>query len=80
MKTIKELDALADQFEKEGMVDNAMLTGAKATPGEIITGACKLYKKVVPFLEIYTSLFFIPAKWKTPVQTFMVFMNGLCPA
>lgn len=81
MMTIEELDAYSDKLETEGMIATDIAgDGTKATPGEIITKACGVYRKVRPFLEVYTSLFFVPKKWKAPVITFMVFMDGLCPA
>lgn len=79
MMTISELNDYADKLETEGMIADVTADGAKATPGEIITKACGVYRKVRPFLEVYTSLFFLPKKWKAPVITFMVFMDGLCP-
>lgn len=82
MYSVEQLNTLADKLEQEGMVSEKSLVapGAKATPGEIITQICKVYQKVKPFLEVYTSLFFLPKKWKTPVITFMAFMEGLCPS
>lgn len=74
---ITELNSYADKLETEGMVTESI--GAKAGPGEVIASICKIYQKVKPFLEVYTSLFFLPKKWKTPVITFMVFLDGLCP-
>jgi hypothetical protein len=81
MMTFDQLNKYADKLEAEGMIGEATLTAgaAKASPGEIITKACGVYHKVKPFLEVYTSLFFLPKKWKAPVLTFMVFMDGLCP-
>lgn len=75
---ISELNEYANKLETEGMV-TVEIEGAKAGPGEVIASICKIYQKVKPFLEVYTSLFFLPKKWKTPVITFMVFLDGLCP-
>lgn len=72
----QELNSYADQLETEGMVDLSA-DGAKAT--DVIGSICKIFQKVKPFLEVYVSLFFLPKKWKTPVITFMAFLDGLCP-
>lgn len=80
--TISELDRYADEIEMEGMGLKSSSTaskGAKASADDVLGKVCGVYQKARPFLEVLTSLFFIPKKWRAIISTFMVSMDMLCP-
>lgn len=82
MYTKEQLNALADSLDMDGMIsEHSLVTpeGAKATPDEIMTKVCGIYHKVRPFLELVASLWFLPKKWRTPIVSFMMVLDGLCP-
>lgn len=79
MMTFKELNDRSDQLEQEGVFAENGLKAAAAEDGDLMSKICGVYKKVRPFLEVVTSLFFIPKKWKTPILTLMAVMDGICP-
>lgn len=82
MYTIEQLNAHADSLDVDGMVnEHSLITpeGAKATPDEIMAKICGIYHKVRPFLELFTNLWFLPKKLRTPVISYMVVLDGLCP-
>lgn len=81
MMTLSEIHKYAESLDVEGMVSEKSLlpAGAKASPDEIMGKVCGIYQKVRPFLEVITSLFFIPKKWRTAILSFMAVLDGLCP-
>lgn len=78
MMTFKELNRYADQLEQDGLLDEKGLTAA-AEDGDLMSKICGVYKKVRPFLETITDLWFIPSKWKKPILSLMAIMDGICP-
>lgn len=83
MYTFDQLNAHADTLDTDGMIsEHSLVTpeGAKATPDEIMVKVCAIYNKVRPFLELVASLWFLPKKWRTPILSFMLVLDGLCPA
>lgn len=82
MFTIEQLNKHADSLENDGMLTEHQLVtpaGAKASPAEIMSKVCSIYQKVRPFLELVSTLWFLPKKWRTPIQSFMLVLDGLCP-
>lgn len=79
MMTFSQLNQHADTLEEEGLFAPESLTAAADDDGGIMGKVCGVYKKVRPFLEVVTSLFFIPKKWKTPILSLMAVMDGICP-
>jgi hypothetical protein len=82
MLTFEQLNEHADTLEKDGMIsENELIVpeGAKASPAEVMSKVCGIYQKVRPFLELAANLFFLPKKWRTPIQSFMLVLDGLCP-
>lgn len=80
MMTVSQLNAHADDIEVNGLLSEAVLTDANDEDGSGVMGkVCGVYKKVRPFLEVVTKLFFLPQKWRQPIVALMVVMDGLCP-
>jgi len=78
MMTFQQLNQHADTLDEQGLFNEQGLAAA-ADDGDLMSKVCGVYKKVRPFLEVVTSLFFIPKKWKTPILTLMAVMDGICP-
>lgn len=78
MMTLQQLNQHAAQLEQDGLLDEKGLTAA-ADDGDLMSKICGVYKKVRPFLEVITTLWFIPKKWATPIISLMAIMDGICP-
>lgn len=82
MYTAEQLNAHADTLDIDGLVsEHSLVTpeGAKANPDEIMAKVCGIYRKVRPFMDLVANLWFLPKKWRTPIQSFMMILDGLCP-
>lgn len=82
MLTFDQLNKHADTLDTDGMVsEHSLMTteGVALAPDEVMGKICGIYKKVRPFLELAANLFFLPKKWRTPILSFMLVLDGLCP-
>jgi len=75
MMTFSELNAHADQIENEGLIPVESIT----EEGDVIPKVCGIYQKVRPFLEVIAKAWFLPKKWRAPIEALMVVLDGLCP-
>lgn len=83
MMTLDQLNKHADTLDTDGMISEHSLVipeGEVVVPDEILGKICGIYKKVRPFLELIANLFFLPKKWRTPILSFMLVLDGLCPS
>lgn len=51
----------------------------QANPAAAIPNVCASYKMIRPVLKALLLIPFLKASWKTAIQTFISFMDGLCP-
>lgn len=76
--TLEQLDEHIIHLEEEGFLNADTASIAKASPGEAGGKVCEIFKKVKPVLEIVSTLWLVPKKWRTVIATFIVSMDVLC--
>lgn len=82
MKTVKveeHFDALDLSSMKAGGADHFTTADVKAKPLEVLGKVCSIYKKVRPFLELASDLFFVPKKWRDALDNYIALMDQICP-
>lgn len=72
-------DALDLKDMKAGGVDHFTAADVKAKPQEVLGKVCSIYRKVRPFLELASDLFFVPKKWRTALDNYLILMDQICP-
>lgn len=55
------------------------LPAPPATREAALASLCPIWKAASPIIQLVLLLPFIPAAWKVPVQTFVSWMNVICP-
>jgi len=71
-----ELTLYAKTLESQGMALDFVME--KPEPNQVLERVCTIYKKVRPFLELIGSFFFLPKKWRSAINTFVLVMDGVC--
>jgi hypothetical protein len=54
-------------------------TGAAIAAVDVLPKVCGVYQKVRPFLQLVSTLFLIPQKWRTAISGFIGTMDLVCP-
>lgn len=52
---------------------------ASASPVDVISQVCPIYRAVRPILQGLLNLPFIPERWKQAIRTFIRLMDMVCP-
>ncbi len=76
--TLEQLDEHIIHLEEEGFLNADTIAIAKASPEEAGGKVCVIFKKVKPVLEMVSTLWLVPKKWRTVIATFIISMDDLC--
>lgn len=72
--TFSQLNEYADTLENEGIIPIETLED-----GDVMPKVCGVYQKVRPFLQVIAGAWFLPKKWRAPIEALMLVLDGLCP-